>query len=118
MRNTSVGIEGVDPAIVDAARGMGLTETEILFQVELGIASRVIMAGIRTSVVINIGTATLGAFAGSGGLGVPISSGLSSFNNALVFLGAIPAAVLAILADYILGRVEFVITPKGLQIEA
>ena len=118
VRNTIVGIEGVDTAIIDAAKGMGLTEAEILFQIELKIASRVIMAGIRTSVVINIGTATLGAFAGSGGLGVPISSGLSSFNNALVFLGAIPAAALAILADYILGRFEYVITPKGLQIES
>ncbi len=118
VRNTIVGIEGVDKSIIDAAKGMGLTEAEILFQIELRIASRVIMAGIRTSVVINIGTATLGAFAGSGGLGVPISSGLSSFNNALVFLGAIPAAALAILADYILGRFEYVITPKGLQIES
>lgn len=117
IRNTIAGIDGVDPAIIDAARGMGMTPTQILFQIELAVASRVIMAGIRTSVVINIGTATLGAFVGAGGLGIPISSGINAFNRALIFLGAIPAALLAVLVDYILGQIEYIVTPKGLQIE-
>jgi osmoprotectant transport system permease protein len=117
VRNTIVGLDGVPASIIDAAKGMGLTPTQILFQIELPIASRIIMAGIRTSMVINVGTAALGAYVASGGLGTPIVGGLSSRVDPLVFLGALPAALLAILIDYVLGRVEFVITPKGLQIE-
>lgn len=117
VRNTITGLAGVDPFIIDSAKGMGMTNTQILFQIEIPVASRIIMAGIRTSMVVNVGTATLGAFVGSGGLGVPITSGLSTTTYALVMLGALPAALLAILIDYILGRVEFVLTPKGLQIE-
>ncbi|MFW5709610.1 MAG: ABC transporter permease [Chloroflexota bacterium] len=117
VRNTIVGLESVDSAIIDAAKGMGLTPTQILIQIEIPIASRIIMAGIRTSTVVNIGTATLGAFVGSGGLGFPIQSGISMVQYPFVFLGAIPAALLAILVDYVLGRVEYVITPRGLQIE-
>lgn len=118
VRNTIAGLEGVDASIIDSARGMGMTPAQILFQIELPIASAVIMAGVRTSMVINVGTATLGAFVGSGGLGTPIASGLSMSIDPFVVLGAIPAAVLAILVDYILGRIEFVLTPKGLQIES
>lgn len=116
VRNTIAGLEGVDRFIIDSAKGMGLTPAQILYRVELPIASRVIMAGIRTSMVINVGTATLGAFVGSGGLGTPIASGLSMSIDAFVLLGALPAALLAILVDYILGRIEYVITPRGLQI--
>ena len=118
VRNTIAGLEAVDSFIIDSARGMGMTSTQILFQIELPIASRIIMAGIRTSMVINVGTAALGAYVGSGGLGAPISSGLSLQRDALVLLGAIPAALLAILIDYVLDRVEFVLTPRGLQIES
>lgn len=118
VRNTIAGLEAVDDFVIDSARGMGLTPTQILFQVELPIASSVIMAGIRTSMVINIGTATLGAYVGSGGLGTPIASGLSMTVDPFILLGAIPAALLAILIDYVLGRIEYVITPRGLQIEA
>ncbi len=117
LRNTIAGLEGVDDFIIDSARGMGMTPSQILFQVELPIASRIIIAGIRTSMVINVGTATLGAFVGSGGLGTPITSGLSMTVDAFILLGAIPAALLAILIDYVLGRIEFVVTPRGLQIE-
>lgn len=116
VRNTIAGLEGVDRFIIDSARGMGMTVSQILFQIELPIASRVIMAGIRTSMVVNVGTATLGAFVGSGGLGTPIASGLSMSIDAFILLGALPAAVLAILIDYILDRIEFVVTPRGLQI--
>jgi len=117
VRNTIAGLEAVDAFVIDSARGMGMTPTQILLRIELPIASGIIMAGIRTSMVVNVGTATLGAFVGSGGLGTPIASGLSMTIDAFILLGAIPAAILAILVDYILSRVEFVITPKGLQIE-
>ena len=117
VRNTIAGIESVSLSIVDSARGMGMTSRQILLRTELPIASRIIMAGIRTSMVINIGTATLGAFVGSGGLGTPIASGLSMTVDAFILLGAIPAALLAILTDYVLGRLELVLTPRGLLIE-
>ncbi len=117
VRNTIAGLEAVDDFVIDSARGMGMTPSQILIQIELPIASNVIMAGIRTSMVINVGTATLGAFVGSGGLGTPIASGLAMTIDSFILLGAIPAALLAILIDYILGRIEFVMTPRGLQIE-
>ncbi|MEX2534146.1 MAG: ABC transporter permease [Trueperaceae bacterium] len=116
VRNTVAGLEAVDPSMIDSARGMGMTAPQILWQIELPNASSIILAGIRTSVVINVGTAALGAFVGSGGLGVPIAGGISTANYSYVLEGALPAAMLAILLDYILGRVEFVLTPRGLQI--
>lgn len=118
VRNTIAGLEAVDPSVIDSARGMGMTPAQILLQIELPIASAIIMAGIRTSMIINVGTATLGAFVGSGGLGTPIASGLAMTVDSFILLGAIPAALLAILIDYVLGRVEFVLTPRGLQIES
>lgn len=118
VRNTIAGLEAVDDFIIDSARGMGMTPAQILFGIELPIASSIIMAGIRTSMVINVGTATLGAFVGSGGLGTPIASGLSMTVDAFILLGAIPAALLAILIDYVLSRIEFVLTPSGLQVES
>ncbi|MDR9391643.1 MAG: ABC transporter permease [Trueperaceae bacterium] len=117
VRNTIVGLEGVDPAMIDAAKGMGMTPTQILWQIEVPSAASIILAGVRTSVVINVGTAALGAFVGSGGLGNPIASGLNQSIDPWVLLGALAAALLAILLDYILGRIEYVMTPKGLQIE-
>jgi len=117
VRNTIVGLEGVDPAMIDAARGMGMTPSQILWQIEVPNASRIILAGVRTSVVINVGTAALGAYVGSGGFGNPIASGLNQAIQPWVLLGAFSAALLAILLDYILGRVEYVMTPKGLIIE-
>lgn len=118
VRNTIVGIEAVDRFVIESARGMGMTPSQVLWQIELPNASRIILAGIRTSVIINVGTAALGAYAGSGGLGVPIAGGLSQLIYPFVLLGALPAALLAILLDYVLGQVEFVLTPKGLQIES
>ena len=117
VRNTIAGLESVSDFIIDSARGMGMTPSQILWQIELPIASSIIIAGIRTSMVINVGTATLGAFVGSGGLGTPIASGLAMTVDAFIVLGAIPAAILAILIDYILGRIEYVLTPRGLLIE-
>jgi len=116
VRNTIAGIEAVDRFVIESAQGMGMTARQVLLQIELPNASRIILAGIRTSVIINVGTAALGAYAGSGGLGVPIAGGLSQLIYPFVLLGALPAALLAILLDYVLGQVEFVLTPKGLQI--
>lgn len=117
VRNTVVGLEGVDPSLIDAARGMGMTPSQVLWQIEVPNASRIILAGIRTSVVINVGTAALGAYVGSGGFGNPIASGLNQSIEPWVLLGALGAALLAILLDYVLGRVEYVLTPKGLILE-
>lgn len=116
VRNAIAGLEAVDEFVIDSARGMGMTASQILWQIELPTASSIILAGVRTSVVINVGTAALGAFVGSGGLGVPIAGGISTANYPYVLEGALPAAMLAILLDYVLGRIEFVLTPRGLQI--
>ncbi len=118
VRNTIAGLEAVNAFMIDSARGMGMTAGQILWQIELPNASSIILAGIRTSVVINIGTAALGAYAGSSGLGRPIAGGLSQNIVPYVIYGALPAAMLAILVDYVLERVEYVVTPKGLQIES
>jgi osmoprotectant transport system permease protein len=117
VRNTIAGLEGVDRFTIDSAKGMGMTPAQILLRIELPIASSIIMAGVRTSMVINVGTAALGAYVISGGLGIPIANGLSRQINPWILLGAIPAALLAVLIDYILGRLEYVLTPRGLQIE-
>lgn len=106
VRNTISGLNGVPAGVVEAARGMGMTATQCLFQVEFPLAIRVIMAGARISVVINVGTATIGAVIGAGGLGAPIIAGLVQQNPAFVLEGAIAGGILAILADQVLARVE------------
>ncbi|RXZ81651.1 ABC transporter permease [Paenibacillaceae bacterium] len=117
IRNTSTGIKDVDKSTTEAARGMGLTSWQILFKVELPLALSVIMAGIRTAAVINVGTATLAAFIGSGGLGDFIFLGITRGIDALVLLGAIPAAILAIILELLLGVLERKTTPRGLKIK-
>ncbi|WP_211748225.1 ABC transporter permease [Paenibacillus sp. Marseille-Q4541] len=116
IRNTYTGITDVDPAIIEAARGMGMTDRQILFRVQLPLALSVMMAGIRTAAVINVGTATLAAFVGAGGLGEFIFLGIQRNLDALTLLGAIPAALLALLIDYLLGLLEKATTPKGLKV--
>jgi osmoprotectant transport system permease protein len=106
LRNTYVGLTSVDPAILEAAEGMGMTEQQILFRVRLPLASSVIMAGIRTAAVITIGVATIAAAIGAGGLGTFIFRGVAMVSNAVILAGAIPAAILALLADFLLGRLE------------
>lgn len=106
VSGTIAGIEAVPDAVRDAAVGMGMSPLQVLLRVELPLAARVIMAGARTSVAINIGTATVGAAIGTGGLGVPIIGGLAVQNMAYVLEGAIPAAALAVLADALLARAE------------
>ena len=106
LTNTIAGIESVDEGAIDAARGMGMTRTERLTQIQLPLALPVIFAGIRTSTIINVGTAYLAFFIGSGGLGVWVISGINLFNMPQVVAGAVPGAMLAISLDFILGRVE------------
>jgi osmoprotectant transport system permease protein len=106
IRNTYVGITGVDRAIVEAGRGMGLTNRQLLFQVELPLAISVIIAGVRVATVISVGLATIAAAVGAGGLGEYIFRGLAMVNNTVILAGAVPAALLAILADVALGLLE------------
>jgi len=106
IRNTYVGIMGVDRAVVEAGRGMGMTGRQLLFQVELPLALSVIIAGVRVATVISVGLATIAAAIGAGGLGEFIFRGLAMVNNVVILDGAVPAAVLALLADFGLGLLE------------
>jgi len=106
VRNTYVGITGVDPAVREAGRGMGMTEGELLRLVELPLAAGVILAGVRIATVVSVGIATIAAAIGAGGLGVYIFRGVATVDNTLILAGAIPAALLALLADALLGFVE------------
>jgi osmoprotectant transport system permease protein len=113
IRNTYTGIRGVDPAVVEAARAMGLTEGQLLWQVQLPLASSVILSGLRIAIVISVGVATIAAAIGAGGLGELIFRGLAMVNNQLILAGAIPAALLALLADFGLGWLESRLRPQS-----
>jgi ABC-type proline/glycine betaine transport system permease subunit len=106
IRNTYAGIRNVDPAVVEAGRAMGLTDWQLLFQVELPLASGVIVAGVRIATVVSIGLATIAAAIGAGGLGEFIFRGLAMVNNSVILAGAVPAAILALAADMLLGWLE------------
>src|ERR1017187_1736432 len=111
IRNTYTGIKGVDRAVVEAARGMGMTDGQLLWQVELPLSLGVIIAGVRVAAVISIGLATIAAAIGAGGLGEYIFRGLAMVNNSVILAGAIPAAILALLADVSLGWLEKRLSP-------
>jgi len=115
LRNTVTGLRSIEDRVLDVGRGLGMTDTQILRQIELPLAAPVLMAGVRTATVISVGTATLAAFIGAGGLGDPIVTGLSTTDNALVLCGALPAAALAIALDYLLAIIEHATTPRGLR---
>jgi osmoprotectant transport system permease protein len=106
LRNTYVGLTGIDPAIVEAAEAMGMTTTQILLRVRLPLALSVILAGIRTATVITIGVATIAAAIGAGGLGTFIFRGVAMVSDSVILAGAIPAALLALFADLALGLLE------------
>ncbi len=112
IRNTYAGITGVDRAVVEAARGMGLTDWQLLFQVELPLAASVILAGVRVAMVMSIGLATIAAAIGAGGLGELIFRGLTMVNNAVILAGAVPAALMALAADTLLGWLEKRLSPQ------
>lgn len=115
LRNTFIGVKGVNQDLVEAGRGMGMTAFERTMNVELPLAIPVIMAGVRLSAVYLIGWATLASFIGGGGLGDFIFDGLNLFRTDLIIGGAIPVTLLALLVDFLLGRVELLATPKGLR---
>ncbi len=113
VRNTYVGIRQVDPAVVDAATGMGMTDGQVLRLAELPLALPVILGGLRVATVIGVGTATIAAAIGAGGLGTYVFRGIATVDHRLILAGAIPAAVLALVADALLGRVEKSRRPAG-----
>jgi len=115
VKNTYTGIKEVSPFMIDAGRGMGMTNMQILRMVELPQSLSVIMAGVRIATVMNIGTTTIAAYIGAGGLGELIFSGIQMYRNEMILAGALPAALLAILADQLLGYVEHKLTPRGLH---
>lgn len=106
VRNTYAGITGVDPAVREAARGMGMTNAELLRHVELPLAAGVILAGVRVATVVSVGIATIAAAIGAGGLGVYIFRGVAMVDDTLILAGAVPAALLALLLDAVLGLAE------------
>lgn len=106
LRNTYTGIRGIDPAVAEVAHALGLTGTQRLFKVELPLAAAVIFAGLRTATVACVGIATIAAAVGAGGLGELIFRGVASVDNRLVLAGAVPAALLALAADALLGALE------------
>jgi osmoprotectant transport system permease protein len=106
LRNVCAGILGVDAAVVEAGRGLGLTPAQLLLRIELPLALGVIVAGVRVAVVLAVGIATIAAAIGAGGLGELIFRGLAMVNSSLIFAGALPAALLALLADLSLGWLE------------
>jgi osmoprotectant transport system permease protein len=113
IRNTYAGITGVDAAVVEAGRGMGMTDLQLLFQVQLPLALGVIIAGVRVATVVSVGVATIAAAVGAGGLGEYIFRGLAMVNNQLILAGAIPAAALALFADIALGFIERLLRPRS-----
>ena len=115
LRNTYAGLSNVDPSIIQAARGIGMTEWQILFKVKLPMALPVIMAGIRVAAVNSVSTATIAAFIGGGGLGKQIQAGIQIINTNMILSGAIPACLLALLMDYVFGIIEKAVVPISLS---
>lgn len=115
VRTTVTGVREVDRGAIDAARALGMTNRQVLRHVRVPLAVPVIMAGVRTAAVTNVGTATLAAFVGGGGLGDPIVSGLALADSRMILSGAIPAAILAVLVDLLLGVVQQRLTPAALR---
>jgi osmoprotectant transport system permease protein len=114
LRNTIVGLEQVDKAVIEAGRGMGYTRFQVLLKIELPLAIPVIIAGVRTAIVINIGMAALAFLIGGGGLGETINSGLKLNRPAAIFLGAVMIAILAIIFDFLSALAQRHLKPKGL----
>lgn len=115
LRNTYVGLRGVSPALIDAARGVGMSPFQVLTKVELPMSMSVIIAGVRLSTIYIISWAVLAALIGAGGLGIVIFEGMSTYDYGLILAGAIPAAVLAILAGILFNILKRYLTPVGLR---
>jgi osmoprotectant transport system permease protein len=115
VRNTYTGVREADPRAVEAATALGMTPGQVLRQIRLPLAAPVLMAGVRTAAVITVGTATLAAFIGAGGLGEPIVTGLQLADSGMILSGAVPAAALALVVDGTLALVERALRPAGLE---
>ena len=114
LRNTIVGIDGVDPSYTDAARGMGLSKTTVLFRVELPLAVPVILAGIRVALILNVGSAALATYTNAGGLGDLIDKGITLQRDPVLITGGVLTACLALSIDWLAGIAERVLRPQGL----
>lgn len=115
LRNTMVGLSQIDPAITEAGRGMGMSGSAVLFRIEMPLAVPVILAGVRTALVILVGTATLATFVGAGGLGQLIVTGNNLGRTPVLITGGVLSAVLALLVDWLAGVAEMLLRPKGLS---
>jgi osmoprotectant transport system permease protein len=113
LRNTMVGLEQVDRSVIEAARGMGMSRSRILLAVELPLAVPVMLSGIRTALVITVGTVALATFVGAGGLGDVISNGIASSRDTVLLTGSVLVAALALAVDWIAGLIEDVLRPRG-----
>lgn len=114
LRNTITGLQGVDPTLVEAGRGLGMSAASVLVRVELPLAIPVIMAGVRTALVLVVGTATLATFINGGGLGGIINTGITLFEFRLMIAGAVLVAVLALTIEWLGRLLELIATPKGI----
>ncbi|MBX4258664.1 ABC transporter permease subunit [Clostridium estertheticum] len=115
VKNTFTGLTNVSPALIEAADGMGLTNTQVLLKVRFPLAMPIIMSGIRISSVTAVGLMTIAAFVGAGGLGFLVFQGVSAVDNNMILAGAIPASLLAIVLDFILGKIENIVVPEGIK---
>ncbi|HEN9490815.1 TPA: ABC transporter permease [Streptococcus agalactiae] len=118
LRNTCIGMNNVNPTLKDCAKGMGMKPIQSIFQVELPLATPIIMAGIRLSTIYVISWATLASYIGAGGLGDLIFSGLNLFQSKLILGGTIPVIILSLIIDYLLGLLETALTPRTTRREA
>jgi glycine betaine/choline ABC-type transport system substrate-binding protein/ABC-type proline/glycine betaine transport system permease subunit len=115
IKNTYTGLMNINPDIIEASRGMGMTKGQILRMVQLPLALPIIMTGIRISAVTAVGLMTIAAFVGAGGLGYMVFSGVQTVNNNMILAGAIPACILALFMDFIVGKIEKGVTPPGIR---
>jgi len=115
VKSTYTGLTNISPPLIEASDGMGLTQTQVLLKVRFPLAMPIIMSGVRVSSVTAVGLMTIAAFIGAGGLGYLVFSGVSTVNNNMILAGAIPACLLAIVLDFILGKVENIVIPEGIR---
>nr|WBO78280.1 ABC transporter permease [Streptomyces sp. SBE_14.2] len=116
LSNTIAGLKGNDPALLEAARGIGMSPIGVLARVEMPLAVPLILAGVRTALVLNVGTATLATFGGGGGLGVLITTGITNQRMPVLMLGSILTVALALLVDWLASLAELLLRPRGLEV--
>lgn len=116
VKNTFTGLTNINQSTIEAAEGIGLTNSQILLKVRFPLAMPIIMSGIRISAVTAVGLMTIAAFIGAGGLGYLVFSGVQTVNNNMILAGAIPACILAVVLDFIIGRIENIVVPEGIKV--